>query len=60
MVYQVECPHCDGRSEHELSGDPCWFCRGKGFIDRLEPEEIEEEEFLNEQWQKELEEPRDE
>ena len=54
MAYEVDCPHCDGRAEHQLSGDPCWYCRGKGYIERLDAEEIEEEEFLDEQWEKEL------
>ena len=42
-VSGATCPHCAGRRVDAISGDWCLFCSGKGVVDRVDPEDNEEE-----------------
>ena len=48
MSYEVECDQCDGSGKN---GNPlyeldCSNCNGKGYIEKLEHWELEEEEYM--------------
>lgn len=50
------CPHCDGTGERDfLSGARCYECGGTGMIEDRDPDD----EYLDEQWERELAEGED-
>lgn len=54
VTYEVECDVCDGTGDgcNPLFDRPCSQCGGRGIIEKMEPWELEEEEFRMEELRK--------
>lgn len=51
------CYHCDGTGERDfISGARCLWCNGTGWREDPEPDD----EYLDEEWEREINEERDE
>lgn len=51
------CYRCDGTGERDfLSGAPCYECGGTGWLEDRDPDD----EYLDEEWEREMSQERDE